>query len=85
MPKVSLRDTFQLKKIRFVAGLDLACWKVDDKTYGICCIVIIDFNTHEVIEKASSYGEITVPYITGFLAIRDLPSVKAAAKKGKPG
>lgn len=81
LPKVHLKDAFQLKEIRFVAGVDLAYWEVNDKTYGTCCIVIIDFNTHEIIEKVSSYGKVTVPYIPGFLAFRELPLILEAAKK----
>ncbi|EJV71226.1 MULTISPECIES: endonuclease V [Bacillus] len=81
LPKVKLKNTFQLEEIRFVAGVDLAYWEVSGETYGTCCIVVIDFHTHEVIEKVYSYGEITIPYISGFLAFRELPLIKAAAKK----
>ncbi|UTR14853.1 endonuclease V [Salipaludibacillus sp. LMS25] len=80
-PKIQLSNTFQLEEIRFVAGVDLAYWEVNGKTYGTCCIVVIDFSTHEVGEKVYSYGEITVPYIPGFLAFRELPLIIAAAKK----
>lgn len=81
LPKVHLKDAFQLKEIRFVAGVDSAYWEVNEKTYGTCCIVVIDFNTHEVIEKVFSYGKVTVPYISGFLAFRELPLILEAAKK----
>ncbi|PGR81468.1 endonuclease V [Bacillus cereus] len=81
LPKVQLRNTFELEEIRFVAGVDLAYWELNGKTYGTCCIVVIDFSTHEVVEKVYSYGEITIPYISGFLAFRELPLIKAAAKK----
>ncbi|MDQ0233154.1 deoxyribonuclease V [Metabacillus malikii] len=81
LPKVQLKNTFQIDKIQLVAGVDLAYWDVEGKTYGTCCIVVIDFSTHEVVEKVHSYGEITVPYISGYLAFRELPLIKAAAKK----
>lgn len=81
LPKVQLKNNFQLKEIRLIAGIDLAYWDVNDKTYGTCCIVVIDFKTHEVVEKVYSYGEITVPYISGFLAFRELPLIKVAANK----
>lgn len=81
LTKVQLRNTFELEKIRFVAGVDLAYWEENGKTYGTCCIVVIDLSTHEVDEKVYSYGEITIPYISGFLAFRELPLIKVAAKK----
>ncbi|MEB9817404.1 endonuclease V, partial [Bacillus cereus] len=39
LPKVQLRNTFELEEIRFVAGVDLAYWELNGKTYGTCCIV----------------------------------------------
>ena len=81
LPKVQLRNNFLLKEIRFVAGVDIAYWNANGKTYGACCIVVIDFITHEVLEKAYSYGEVTMPYISGFLAFRELPLIKEATKE----
>ena len=44
--------------------------------------VVIDFITHEVLEKAYSYGEVTMPYIiSDYLAFRELPLIKEAAKE----
>ena len=81
LPKVQLENTFQLEEIRFVAGVDLAYWEKSDKTYGTCCIVVIDISTHEIVEKVFSFGEITIPYISGFLAFRELPLIIDAATK----
>ncbi|WHX80067.1 endonuclease V [Priestia flexa] len=81
LPRVNLKNGFQLEEIESVAGVDLAYWEASEKTFGVCCIVVIDFSTHEVLEKVYSYGEITVPYISGFLAFRELPLIKEAAKK----
>lgn len=81
LPKVQLRNVFPLEELRFVAGVDIAYWDANGKTYGTCCIVVIDFITHEVLEKVYSYGEVKIPYISGFLAFRELPLIKAATKK----
>lgn len=81
LSKVQLKNTFQLEEIRLVAGVDLAYWEVKDKTFGVCCIVVINYSTHEVVERVYSFGEITIPYISGFLALRELPLIKSAAKK----
>jgi len=83
LSKVQLSNTFQLEEVETVAGVDLAYWETDGKTFGTCCIVVIDLHTHEVVERVYSSGEITVPYISGFLAFRELPLIKLAAKKLK--
>jgi len=79
--KISLKNTFSKNSIKLVAGVDLAYWEKENKQYGTCCIVVIDYNTKQVVEKVNSVGEIKVPYIPGFLAFRELPLVTEALKK----
>lgn len=79
--KIILKNTFNKSSISLVAGVDLAYWENDNKQYGTCCIVVIDYNTKVVVEKVNSVGEIKVPYIPGFLAFRELPLVIEASKK----
>lgn len=74
--KIYLSDRFDKTGVKTVAGVDLAYWKHQNgKELAVCCIVVIDYSTHKVIEKKQYYGEITVPYIPGFLAFRELPLV----------
>ncbi|MDE5992852.1 MAG: endonuclease V [Oscillospiraceae bacterium] len=68
-------DMFQIENIKNVAGVDLAYWKNDNREFAVCCIVIVDIDTHEMIESKSVKGEITFPYIPGFLAFRELPLI----------
>ena len=42
---------------------------------------MIDADTKEVIEKVHSVGKISVPYVSGFLAFRELPLIIEAAEK----
>ena len=79
--EIMLKNTFNKNNIRLVAGVDLAYWESENKQYGTCCIVVIDYNTKEVVEKVNSVGEIKVPYIPGFLAFRELPLIIEASKK----
>lgn len=78
--KISLSDSFQISDLKTVAGVDLAYWNVEDTEYAVCCIVVIDYNTHEIIEKKQYSGKIDVPYIPGFLAFRELPLVLKTAE-----
>ena len=80
--KISLSDSFELSDIKTIAGVDLAYWKnQNQEEYAVCCIVVIDYLTHEIIEKKQYSGKIEVPYIPGFLAFRELPLVLKTVEK----
>ncbi|MEK5232473.1 endonuclease V [Lysinibacillus sp. FSL K6-0232] len=79
--KISLQNRFQLEDIRLVAGVDIAYWTKDQVDYGVCCIVVIDYATKEIIEEVDYYAQIDVPYMAGYLAFRELPLVIKAAQK----
>ncbi|MDM5186427.1 endonuclease V [Bacillus sp. DX4.1] len=59
-----MKNDFHLEDVSLIAGVDLAYWEKDDKHYGTCCIVVIDYHTKEEVEKVYSYGEVTVPLVT---------------------
>lgn len=68
-------DKFEIKDVKCVAGVDLAYWKYNDAEYAVCCVVIINADTHKVVEKKHCSGKIEVPYMPGFLAFRELPLI----------
>lgn len=79
--RISCADKFDTDSIKTVAGIDLAYWKDEnDREQAVCCIVVIDYNTHEVIEKKHFGGKIDVPYMPGFLAFRELPLILETVK-----
>ncbi|MDO4863062.1 MAG: endonuclease V [Ruminococcus sp.] len=73
--KIKTADTFDIGSVKLVAGVDLAYWNKGGDEYAVCCIVAIDADTHEVIEKQHYSGKIEVPYMPGFLAFRELPLI----------
>lgn len=80
--KINLSDNFNISDIKSVAGVDLAYWKNESQEeYAVCCIVVIDYITHKVIEKKQYSGKIEVPYMPGFLAFRELPLILKTAEK----
>lgn len=81
LSNVKLENNFNKKDISTIAGVDLANWNEKETPYGTCSVVVIDVETKEVIEKVHSYGEITTPYIPGFLAFRELPLILKAVEK----
>ena len=70
---LDLINRVDINKIKLVAGVDSAYWKVGKTEYAVCCIVVIDYQTKEVIEKVYNTDIITVPYIPGCLAFREMP------------
>ncbi|MDP4177822.1 MAG: endonuclease V [Bacillota bacterium] len=80
---IVLKSSFDVSSLKKVAGVDLAYWKVSNIEYAVCCIVVIDYNTKEVLEKAHTVSSIDFPYIPGCLAFRELPLVLETAGKLK--
>ena len=73
--KIDLKNYVDLSCLNYVAGVDLAYWKEDDTEYAVCCIVVIDYHTKEIVEKKYCSGKIEVPYIPGCLAFREIDLV----------
>lgn len=75
LSRLDLENKPEISKINNIAGVDLAYWKENDIEYAVCCIVVIDFWTKEIIEKKYSKDIISVPYIPGCLAFREIELV----------
>jgi len=78
---ITLVNGLIVEGIVLCAGVDVAYWKVNGIEYGVCCIVVINYETKVVVEKVYSTGKITTPYVPGYLAFRELPLVIKAARK----
>ncbi len=78
--KIVTSDTFDVSSLRLVAGVDLAYWQQGSDEFAVCCIVVIDIDTHEAVEKKHFSGRIEVPYMPGFLAFRELPLILHTAE-----
>ncbi len=72
--QLHIENTVNPAQVQAVAGVDLAYWKeADGQEYAVCCIVVIDYHTAEVLETVSHADQINVPYIPGCLAFREIP------------
>lgn len=78
---INLNSNGEIEDIKLVAGIDLVYWEDLGKEHAVCSIIVVDYNTHEVIEKVHSVGEIGFPYMPGCLAFRELPLVMEATSK----
>lgn len=64
-----------------IAGIDLAYWREKDEEIAVCCLVVLDMESKQVIEQVDSIGKIEFPYIAGCLAFRELPLVLETVDK----
>ena len=79
-PKIDLSNRAAIAEIETISAIDLAYWNNGEREYAVCCIVTIDCGTKAVTEVKHSVGEITVPYMPGFLSFRELPLVLGTYK-----
>lgn len=70
--EIRIPDKFA-EGVNTVAGVDLAYWKQEETEYAVCCIVVLDYHSHEVIEQKEYMDVVKVPYVPGCLAFRELP------------
>jgi deoxyribonuclease V len=75
--KAKIEDDFS--ELRLIAGVDQAF--VKDKI--ISGIVVMDYNSLEVVERAHSVGTVSYPYIPTFLSFREGPAIVRAFNKLK--
>lgn len=71
--QIDFHNMIHIETIKNVAGVDLAYWNISGEEYAVCCIVVLNYLTKEVVEKKYVVGKITVPYIPGCLAFREMP------------
>lgn len=79
--KADMNNRVDVANLKYVAGVDLAYWKNNEEEFAVCCIVIIDFATKEVVEKKYTMGKTDVPYIPGCLAFREIDLVLDVTKQ----
>jgi len=73
-----LKDDF--KEIKTVAGFDVAYPKNDfDDACG--AMVVMDYNTKEVVEEKTVFLKTFFPYIPTYLGFRELPFIEKLIKK----
>ena len=73
--KVVIKDSFE--KLELIGGVD--CAYVQDKV--IAAIVVCDYKTMEIKEKAVAVVKAKVPYVSGFLAYREGHAISEAHAK----
>ena len=61
----------RFEKIKIIGGVDQAF--LDDKI--ISGIVLLDYNSLEIIDKVYTVMDVDFPYIPGLLAFREAPSI----------
>jgi len=69
--KVSLRTSINVNKIRRIAGADVSYTRGDRILYS--AVVVLSFPDLSVEEERWASGEVSFPYIPGYLSFREAP------------
>jgi len=69
--RVSVRNSVNLRKLRWVAGADVSYTPGEGIFYG--AVVVLSFPDLSVVEEKWVSGGVTFPYIPGFLSFREAP------------
>jgi deoxyribonuclease V len=71
------KDEFKLQDVKLIGGCDQT---YRDNTI-ITCIVVVNLKTLELVEKVFLEQPVTMPYIAGYLAYREMPVIVKAFEK----
>lgn len=69
--RVSVRNSVNLRKLRWVAGADVSYTPGEGIFYG--AVVVLSFPDLSVVEEKWVSGGVTFPYIPGYLSFREAP------------
>lgn len=72
--RVSRRNGPELRKLRYVAGVDCAL----RNNHAIAAIPVLKFDTLELVDLAVAEAPLTFPYVPGLLTFRECPAILAA-------
>lgn len=70
-PRISLRDSANLKRLRWIGGADVSYVRGEDTIYG--AVVVLSFPDLRIEEQKWVKGRVSFPYIPGLLSFREAP------------
>lgn len=80
--RLMLGDDFDPSRVRVVAGADVTFLDVrKSRTRGLACLALLEYPGLALVESVVAEGEVSFPYIPGFLAYRELPLLLQAYKR----
>jgi deoxyinosine 3'endonuclease (endonuclease V) len=65
--------------LRYVAGVDVSFFP--DKIHAVAAVVVLSYPDMKVVYERCATFRLTVPYMVGFLAFREVPALKAMLEK----
>ncbi|MFQ5851181.1 MAG: deoxyribonuclease V [Candidatus Binatia bacterium] len=69
--RVSVKNSLNMKKLRWVGGADVSYTRGDKTLYG--AVVVLSFPDLSIVEEKWVNGRVSFPYIPGLLSFREAP------------
>lgn len=83
--QLSLRERVSLvsftKQPRFIGGTDVSFNRGSDTAYA--GVIVLEWDTLETVEESGVVGELSMPYVPGYLSFREVPLLMEAWQKLK--
>lgn len=77
--RVSRRNGAELKRIKYVAGVDCAL----RNNHAVAVVPVLRFDTLELVDLAVAAKPLVFPYVPGLLSFRECPAILAAMRRLK--
>lgn len=68
---LNLTNDICLAQLNFVGGVDLS-FPLDDTDHAVACLVVLEFPSLKLVHSSFKNVELSLPYIPGFLAFREV-------------
>lgn len=68
---LNLTNDISLAQLNFVGGVDLS-FPLDDTDHAVACLVVLEFPSLKLVHSSFKNVELSLPYIPGFLAFREV-------------
>ncbi|KAG2187878.1 hypothetical protein INT44_000628 [Umbelopsis vinacea] len=68
---IRLNNDVTLAQLKYVGGVDLS-FPLNDSDHAVACVVVLEFPSLKVIHSLYKWVTLTLPYIPGYLAFREV-------------
>lgn len=73
---MKLSNDIDIDQLKFIGGVDLS-FPLNDKKHAVACLVVLDYPSMTLVHSSFKQVVLTLPYIPGYLAFREVEPLLA--------